>query len=297
MKKLTTEEFITKANLVHNNRYTYDKVIYTDRRSLVVLTCPIHGDFKQRPANHLQGQGCAACAGVKQSTTKEFIAKATVIHRDKYNYNRVQYINDRTKIVIICPEHGEFQQTPNDHLQGKGCSECGLISRSRARSSNTEKFVARASAIHGAKYSYAKVSYIDTDTKVIITCQEHGEFRQLPHNHLRGAGCPGCAARGFDQNKPAYLYYLKITIDDNKVLYKIGITNRTVDERFSLTDLTKIEVVKQKLYEVGQDAYNWEQKLLKQFKDYEYKGPDILRSGNTELFTVDVIALYEKYQQ
>ena len=110
---------------------------------------------------------------------------------------------------------------------------------------------------------------------------------------MKGAGCPSCAITGFDKNKPAILYYLKITTDTNQVLYKIGITNRTVNERFNLTDLSKIEIIKQKLYDNGQDALDWETKLKRMYKEYQYKGPDILSSGNTELFTEDIIAMWD----
>lgn len=99
-------------------------------------------------------------------------------------------------------------------------------------------------------------------------------------------------ACGFDKSKLAYLYYLKVTTDTNQILYKIGITNRTVNERFNLTDLSKIEIIKQKLYERGQDAYELEQKLLKMYKQYQYTGPNVLESGNTELFTVDILLLH-----
>lgn len=111
-------------------------------------------------------------------------------------------------------------------------------------------------------------------------------------HHLLGCGCPKCAKHGFNIAKPAYLYYLKITTEDNRILYKIGITNRTVNERFNLTDLSKIEIIKQKLYENGQDALDWETKLKRKYKQYQYIGPDILKSGNTELFTKDIIAMW-----
>lgn len=111
-------------------------------------------------------------------------------------------------------------------------------------------------------------------------------------DHLSGCGCPDCAEYGFQPSKPAILYYLKVTTNSGQILYKIGITNRTVNERFQLADLQKIEIVKQKLYESGQDAWDWETKLKRKYKEYQYTGPDILSSGNTELFTEDIIAMW-----
>ena len=93
---------------------------------------------------------------------------------------------------------------------------------------------------------------------------------------------------GFNINKPAILYYLKITTEDNQVLYKIGITNRTVEERFSLIDLKKIEIIKQKTYKNGQEALDKENEIKRVFKEYIYKGPKVLDSGNTELFVKDI---------
>ena len=146
--------------------------------------------------------------------------------------------------------------------------------------------------IHNFKYDYSKVVYTGIFNPVIIKCPLHGEFEQTPTVHLRGCGCPSCAKYGFDQTKPGYLYYLKITTDSGQILYKIGITNKSVDERFNLTDLSKIEIVKQKLYENGADALDWETKLKRKYKEYQYKGPDILSSGNTELFTEDIISMW-----
>jgi hypothetical protein len=289
-KKLTTEEFIVKAKEVHGEKYDYSKVLYTNAKAKIVIICPMHGAFDQRSDNHLQGQNCPTCAMINnRSNLKEFITKAKLVHKNKYDYSKVIYKDSRTKVTITCPEHGEFKQTPNNHLKGQICPNCVVYS-----CSNTEEFINKAIIVHSNKYMYNKVNYTMSKTKVTIICPIHGHFEQTPNRHLAGQGCPGCAAHGFDISKPGVLYYLKITTDDGQVLYKIGITNNSVNERFSLTELSKIEIIKQKLYENGQDAYDWEQKLLKMYKQYQYTGPKILVSGNTELFTKDIVALYYK---
>ena len=123
----------------------------------------------------------------KRKTVEEFIEKAREIHGDKYDYSKVEYINNHTKVCIICPEHGEFWQMPNDHLKGCGCSSCcGL------KKLTTEEFIKKARKIHGDKYDYSKVEYINNETMVCIICSEHGEFWQTPHTHLKGGGCPKC---------------------------------------------------------------------------------------------------------
>ncbi len=287
MRKLTTEEFITKAKEVHGDKYDYSNTPYINSRTKINITCSIHGEFSQIAANHLAGQGCSVCAGTEKSTTEKFNEKAIKIHVGKYDYSKVSYVNNITKVKIICPTHGIFEQIPKHHLKGHGCFQCA-----GKEQSTTKEFIKKVRMVHNTKYDYSKVNYINAHTKISIICPIHGIFEQKPYSHLNGSECPSCAITGFDVNKPAYLYYLKITINDNQVLYKIGITNRTVDERFSLLELSKIEIVKQKLYENGQDAYDWEQKLLKLYKQYQYIGPNILKSGNTELFTEDIIAMY-----
>jgi superfamily II DNA or RNA helicase len=189
-RKLTTEEFIKRAKEVHGDKYDYSKVEYKSAKEKVCIICPLHGEFWQIPSNHLHGYGCPKCSG-KNRTTEDFIAEARKIHGDKYDYSKVEYVNTKTKVCIICPEHGEFWQNPCDHLIGKGCPKCSGVNKS-----NTEEFVKKAKEIHGDKYDYSKVFYINNKTKVCIICTEHGEFWQTPINHLNGQGCPICCESG-----------------------------------------------------------------------------------------------------
>ena len=119
--------------------------------------------------------------------TEEFIEKSKLIHGDKYDYSKVDYINTYTKIIIICKEHEDFLQTPYNHIRGNGCPKCaGTIK------SNTKEFIEKAKLINGDKYDYSKVNYINCSTKVIIICKEHGEFLQSPNSHLQGRRCHKC---------------------------------------------------------------------------------------------------------
>lgn len=128
----------------------------------------------------------------KKLTKEEFIEKAQKVHGGKFDYSKVKYTDNATKVCIICPVHGEFYQTPRGHLNGKGCCKCGIKKRSESRLSNTEEFVRKANAIHGNKYDYSKVKYKRGHENVCIICPEHGEFLQTPHNHLSGSSCPEC---------------------------------------------------------------------------------------------------------
>lgn len=125
-----------------------------------------------------------------------FILKANTVHCGKYSYNKVDYKNNKEKVCIICPEHGEFWQKPKDHLSGNGCPKCANKLRGRRKRFTKEEFVNKAKKIHGDAYDYSKVVYKNIDTNVIIICKDHGEFKQTPMNHINGQGCPKCHGRG-----------------------------------------------------------------------------------------------------
>ena len=193
MSKITTNEIIAKAKLVHGDKYDYSKVDYVKDYIKVCIICPEHGEFWQRPHAHLQGQGCPKCKSKKQTcTTDEFIAKAKKIHGDKYDYSKVKYVDAKSKVCVVCPEHGEFWQTPDSHLSGCGCPKCANKNKGEYRRSSKKDFIKKAKEIHGDKYDYSKVEYVNAKTKVCIICPNHGEFWQTPNNHLRGHGCPKC---------------------------------------------------------------------------------------------------------
>ena len=128
----------------------------------------------------------------KYLTESEFIEKANKKHNGKYDYSKVKYTNSRTKVCIICPEHGEFWQTPSNHLSGQGCRKCSIIEGHKKQSNNTISFIQKANETHNGKYDYSKVEYKNNREKVCIICPEHGEFWQTPHSHLSGQGCPEC---------------------------------------------------------------------------------------------------------
>ena len=131
---------------------------------------------------------------MKKLTTEEFIERAKSIHGDKYDYSKVKYEGMTKHVCIICPEHGEFWQTPINHLSGKGCYKCGKEASQRTRfKSVANSVVERFKKVHGDKYDYSKVKYVNAHTKVCIICPEHGEFWQTPYNHLYGYGCKKCA--------------------------------------------------------------------------------------------------------
>lgn len=120
---------------------------------------------------------------------KEFVEVSKKVHDNKYSYDKVHYVNARTKVIITCPIHGDFETLPDSHKnKGTGCLKC-----SGKYKKNKDEFIENARNIHKQKYNYDKVNYINNRTKVIITCPIHGDFEQIPANHINlGYGCPKC---------------------------------------------------------------------------------------------------------
>lgn len=197
-KKKSQEQFILESLKIHGNMYNYNKVNYKYARKKVIIGCKIHGDFEQYPYVHLKGNGCKKCGTVRTTNLRtkskeEFINQTKQIHGDKYIYDKTEYINSDSKIIIICKIHGDFCQTPANHLWGKGCQKCAIDTRADFCRKTPDQFIIEAVQKHGDKYEYSKVNYINIDTKVIITCKKHGDFEQTPYEHLRGlGGCTRC---------------------------------------------------------------------------------------------------------
>ena len=214
------------------------------------------------------------------------------VHGDKYDYSKALYVTGHTKITIICPIHGEFYQEPNAHRSGRGCRLCGIVHKAKKRTSNKSKFIEKAIKVHGDCYLYHNTVYTKIKNNITITCKTHGDFILRGDHFLNGAGCPKCTTKGgFRKDLPAILYYLVI---NGGQAYKIGITNRNVNMRFSLAELQTIEVIATWYYDVGSDAYTEEQRIIKEFSTLKYTGPDLLLSGNTELFHSDILNLHKK---
>ena len=126
-------------------------------------------------------------------TKEEFIEKARKVHRDKYDYSKVELSKVKDKVVIICPKHGEFIQEANSHLQGRGCAYCS------GKKFHLGDYIKKANEVWNNKYDYSKFEWNGINNKVCIICPEHGEFWQLPNNHLKGeCGCLECRGKSKD---------------------------------------------------------------------------------------------------
>ena len=191
-KKLNTEIFIDRCNNIHKFIYDYSLVDYKNIYEKVKIICKEHGIFEQLPKTHLYGGICPKCANInrkkrKINNTDDFIKLSKETHEDNYDYSLSEYINARTKVEIICKEHGVFEQLPRKHIKGQHCPIC-----TNHNISNTGIFINKSNIIHNNKYSYNKTNYVKTNMNVIITCYNHGDFEQKPYSHLNGSGCPKC---------------------------------------------------------------------------------------------------------
>lgn len=265
------ETFMENAKKIHGEKYDYSKVDYVDTKTKVCIICPMHGEFWQKPLNHLSGCGCPKCGNEarrlsckKAKTTEEFIneciekfggrydftntiyngshnkitifdnlknceiittpttllsrkhsakikvSKENFIYKakekfgDKYDYNKTKYINSNTKIKYICPLHGEIEQLPLNHLR-YGCRYCSKEINSLKKCLTLNEFIEKAKAVHGDKYDYSEVNYINSSTKVCIICPEHGEFWQIPSKHLSGHGCHKCNRSHLEEEMSLFL--------------------------------------------------------------------------------------------
>ncbi|MFZ4795987.1 MAG: hypothetical protein ACOYMA_00740 [Bacteroidia bacterium] len=188
--KKTIYDFIENSNKIHNNKYDYSKSIYVNSRTLLTIICKEHGPFELRPAVHLAyKRGCGICNNTKNNNDS-FVKKAINIHGDSFDYSKVEYKSAREKVCIICPQHGEFHQTPDKHINFKQkCPKCDKTCKK-----NSQMFFDSTVLIHGDKYDYSKVNYVNFTTKVEIICKAHGSFLQTPQNHIYNKqSCEKCA--------------------------------------------------------------------------------------------------------
>lgn len=197
---LTTDVFVAKAKSVHGDLYDYSLAEY--KGSLVPLTivCKSHGAFDQTPNTHLYNKGgCASCgetrrlAAISKLGTSSFVARSVELNGDRYSYEKTSYTGPLSKLTLTCSMHGDFQQTPNNHLySGSGCPYCSNEARGYARRLTMDRFLEMAKTSHGEAYDYSQVVYVNAMTKVSIVCSVHGQFMQVPNAHLRGIGCLQC---------------------------------------------------------------------------------------------------------
>lgn len=289
--KLTTEEFIKKAKLIHGDLYLYDKVNYTNAHTKVILTCKLHGDFSIKPNNHTAGkQGCTKCgdissANIRKLSQQEFESRIFSIYGNSLDVSKATFISTSQKVAVTHSCGTTYQATPSNLFKGSTCPSCSI---NALIALNKEKCDKAKSTIASRLPNYTLLEpYVNARTPILVKhnlC--NNSFASAPDNLLRKQQCPHCASFGFDPTKPAILYYICI---DN-TYYKIGVTNKTVKERFKANELKRITILNTWEYELGSIAYQKEQHILNLFKQYK-TSQQLLTAGNTEIFSTNILTL------
>lgn len=246
-----TPSFIERAKWIYGDKYDYTKTIYVGSFVPVTIVCPIHGDFEQKPPIHLRGSACKLCGYESYTNSKEsFIAASVEIHGDKYDYSKMEYKNLLTPAKIICKIHGEFEQLPKLHKSGYGCQICSAESIGDSKRFSKEEFIKKATNMHGDRFDYTKTVYKNSVEKFTVTCKLHGDFEthQQLHTENVSGGCREChrirmstsnkrsSLLSEKENKDSIVYHVRLTSPVGEVFDKVGITTKSVKERFNSTE-------------------------------------------------------------
>lgn len=304
---MNKERFILQAQKLNNDKYDYSEVIYVDTKTPVKIFCNVHNIyFYQTPPNHIhQNQGCKYC-GIDKVKNKlklnndDFIERSISVFGDIFDYKNLNYINNLTKVKLICKLHNiEFEQTPTKHFAGQmSCPLCKKNKFAKCNALTLEEFVERAKSIHNNKYSYENVNYINAHTKISIYCKNHNlYFDQTPNDHIyQQSGCVKCSIKRSlilnnkqfnNSNNEEYgtLYLIKL-FNDEELFYKIGCTFKDINIRKRKIPYN-VEIIKTKADTIKNISI-YEEQILNNFKQYQYI-PKISFSGYTECFTKEIL--------
>lgn len=206
-KKKNTKQFIEEAKELCKNDYLdFSKVNYKNTMTKVTIICHKkdsegneHGEFEIKPNDFLQGHYCPKCGREEQirkrrSNKEEFIEKCKNVHKEDIDYTKVEYVNSKTKVCLICPKHGEFWVLPANYLQGSGCPKCGRILANKKHNNNArETYIEKANIVHNGYYIYNETFYVNSRSLIDVICPKHGKFTVCANAHLNGNGCRLCA--------------------------------------------------------------------------------------------------------
>ncbi len=232
----------------------------------------------------------------RKKTNNEVSKQFNIIHKNKYDYSFMEYVNGETKIDIICPIHGVFSQQPRKHKSGQGCPKCSDL---KFKNSMFEKYksevIDKFILVHGKEYDYSKVNYKSSKSKVEIICSKHGSFWQTPNRHLSGTRCPKCVNEenggayhrmGSNERQnilTAYAYFIRLSCDLGEIFDKIGIT-KNPNQRFS--SIKHYKIIESKVIEFDNMdlAYSFEKSMHTKLHTIKYKPIHNIGGGDNECF-------------
>ena len=215
MLKYNQDTFCQKVRDIHGNKYDLSEFVFITTKIKGKVKCNCCGnEFLMTPSDLFRRHGCPKCKVelMKQRYTKSqdtFIEDIKKIHGEKYDFSKVEYKGNKVKVTLTCPIHGDFEILPINLLKGQGCGKC-----SGTRKFTTEEFIHKAQKVHGDKYDYSQVEYKNREELVTIICPIHGEFKQAPHKHVIGQGCPKCRRSHLETFVESYLVSENITYRD-----------------------------------------------------------------------------------
>lgn len=216
--KQTIEQVIIRMNMVHKNKYDYSLFKeYKNKYQKIDIICKDHGLFIQDIGNHLYHKtGCPECGLKIRKKIDDPISKFIEVHGNFYDYSKVEYVSIKKIVNIICKLHGDFFQTPQNHLRGNGCPECGIKKMSESLKKPVVDFIKKCNEIHDELYDYSKVEYNKLSDKIIIICNKHGEFIQRAFSHQQGYGCNKCSKSKGEYRIEKFLSEHNIIFEYNK---------------------------------------------------------------------------------
>lgn len=279
-----------------------DNQFYTNIDIELKFECKYHGEFLKKPYDIInRKRGCIKCSQIRNYSNEEkidLLKKKYINNKHKLDYSISDFSDPNKETKIICLKHGPFKKTFNKHFHSKqGCLECSMEEKIKKSLKTTSSFISESINLYGKnRFFYPN---IDKELKglksslITIICSKcNFRYSQKAANHIRNngaGGCPNCTTGGYRKDLPGILYYVKIE-KEGLIAYKIGVTNKSVSERFG-SDMKYITVLSEIYYEYGEECLEAEQFILKEFVYAKWTGPNILSSGNTELFKTDILML------
>ena len=267
----TQEDFIILSNTKFSeNPFGFSKLKFINMGTSVILICPNNHEFEVVPTYHLGNDsngGCKKCQQIECSkrnsyTQDEWIYLVNTNHQRVYSYIKVNYINSQTNVIITCPKHGDFQQSPASHLSGQGCPKCG-IERSVALKMLTEdNFVDkinRCKIVHNNIYKYNSIYRENGYLRIEIICEKHGIFNQRLEHHINGHGCYKCVSK-YSKQQIEWLEYCQIR--DGFIQHAKNIGEYQIPESFMHADGFRKET--NTIYEYQGDFWHGNPKVFKQ---------------------------------
>jgi hypothetical protein len=183
---VSIKDWILRCNLKHNEKYDYSKSYFEYLTDEVIIICDKHDEFKMNAGYHLKS-GCIRCAKNKKfhiDDVKILLNESKIFDIPTFH----SYTGNRQKIEVICKKDKHSSIKSISHiLDNVGCSHC-----SKKYKCNKQEWINICNEIHKNKYDYSNSEYFNTNSKVIIFCPIHGDFKQIARSHKNGAGCKKC---------------------------------------------------------------------------------------------------------